>query len=238
MSLLTDTDLTDYICRQKDWLDKTKIHIYPYDEECLTPVGYDVRVGNQYASAIDALLYKLGTGDKVIIKSQDTVLINTLENVEMPTDRKVSAFITSKVSKVARGLSHISTNIDPDWRGNLLIAVHNPSNRTVELDHGESLCTLNFILNKSPSTKDCGKEPGRTDVLLQAFVKDVKEAREQEEKQAKAQHKKNVVLKAILIIVPSVAGYMIFQSTAGFIAMTALGVGLAGNISWTKRRSS
>lgn len=237
MSLLTDTDLRECICTQNDWTDKTKIHIYPYEEECLTPVGYDVRVGNQYASALDSAIYKIGKADKVIIKPQDTVLINTLENIEMPTDRKLSAFITSKVSKVSKGLSHISTNIDPDWRGNLLIAIHNPSNRIIELEYEDAFCTLNFITNKSPSTKDCGKEPGRTLLLLEAFVSDVKQAREQEAKKAKAQYVKNTILKAVLIVVPCIVGYFLFGITAGFIATTALGVGLAGNISWGKGRS-
>jgi deoxycytidine triphosphate deaminase len=237
MSLLTDTDLRTGTCIEKDWSDKNKIHIFPYEEECLTPVGYDVRVGNRYASAIDAKLYSLAKGDKVVVKPQDTVLITTLETIEMPINRKVSAFITSKVSKVSKGLSHISTNIDPDWRGNLLIAIHNPSTRTVSLDHGEAFCTLNFILNNSPSTKDCGKEPGRSDVLLSGFVEDVKQSRDREEKQAKAQSIKNGILKAILIVVPAAVGYYLFQSTSGFIAMTALGVGLAGNISWGKRRT-
>ena len=31
MSLLTDTDLRTYVCGQKEWADKTKIHIYPYE---------------------------------------------------------------------------------------------------------------------------------------------------------------------------------------------------------------
>ena len=234
MSLLTDTDLAGYVCNDRECVDKAKIHIYPYKEECMTPVGYDVRVGNQYASAIDATLYKIGDNDKVIIKQQDTVLITTLENIEMPNTRKVSAFITSKVSKVSKGLSHISTNIDPDWRGNLLVAIHNPSNRKVTLTHGEAFCTVNFIENRSPSTKDCGKEPGRTDVLLETFVKDVKESRDREQRHVKSVNRKNLVLKVLLILLPGILGYFIFRSTAGFIAMVALGVGLAGNISITK----
>ena len=100
MSLFTDTDLRTAMCTDKEWSDKDRIHIFPYEEECLTPVGYDVRVGNQYASAIEAKLYRLAQNDKVVIKPRDTVLITTLENIEMPVSRKVSAFITSKVSKV------------------------------------------------------------------------------------------------------------------------------------------
>ena len=133
MCLLTDTDLKKLICTEREWLDEKTLHIFPYEEECMTPVGYDVRVGNQYASSIDARIYNLNDGDHVTILPGDTVLITTLENIEMPRNRNYSAFITSKVSKVSQGLSHISTNIDPDWRGNLLIAMHNPSRNIIYL---------------------------------------------------------------------------------------------------------
>jgi deoxycytidine triphosphate deaminase len=149
VGLLTDTDLKKLIISDPNWLDKDKLHIFPYSEECLTPVGYDLRVGSQYASSIDAKLYSLNADNKVVIKPGDTVLITTLEDIGMPQNRKISAFITSKVSKVSKGLSHISTNIDPDWKGHLLIALHNPSRNIVSLDHGEAFCTVNFIENKS-----------------------------------------------------------------------------------------
>ena len=235
MSLLTDTDLEKIIGTDREWSNKDTLHIYPYDPNCMTPVGYDVRVGSQYASAIDAKIYRLNENDDVKIVPGDTVLITTLENIEMPSNRKLSAFITSKVSKVSQGLSHISTNIDPDWRGNLLIAIHNPSHSKVNLKYGEPFCTLNFIENISASTRECGKEPGRTDVLLTNFVDDVKETREREKKKEKTRNSLNLILKAILILIPCGIGYFIFGSAPGFIAMTALGIGLAGNISLSKR---
>ena len=132
-------------------------------------------------------------------------------------------------------MSHISTNIDPDYRGNLLIAVHNPSRNVIDLPYSESFCTLNFIQNVSPSTKGCGKDPGRTDQLLEMFADGVKGARDTNQKMQRKRNLLNIILKAILIIIPSIAGYYFFGSTPGFIAMTALGVGLAGNISMPKR---
>ena len=77
MGLLTDTDLRKLIIADQNWSDKDKLHIFPYSEECLTPVGYDLRVGPQYASSVDAELYSLNSDDKVVIKPGDTVLITT-----------------------------------------------------------------------------------------------------------------------------------------------------------------
>jgi deoxycytidine triphosphate deaminase len=236
MCLLTDTDLRELIFSEQNWSDKDKLHIFPYAEECLTPVGYDLRVGPQYASSIDAELYSLKPDDKVVIKPGDTVLITTREDIGMPQNRTISAFITSKVSKVSKGLSHISTNIDPDWKGHLLIALHNPSRNTVSLKYEEAFCTINFIENKTPSFKDCGKESGRSDILLQQFLKDVKESR----KRAVAKYHKTYTIvffyKAVMIVVFALLGYHLLSVSPGFLpAMVALGVALSNFISFPKK---
>ncbi|MEW6068075.1 MAG: hypothetical protein AB1610_07285 [Nitrospirota bacterium] len=153
MSLLTDTNLKNMICSENTWTDKNKLHIYPFFEDCLTPVGYDLRVGSPYSSALKGGTFEIKEGDQIAIIPQDTVLITTLEEVGMPKDRTISALIASKVSKVSKGLSHISTTIDPDWDGKLLIAIHNHSRDTVNLNFAEPLCTVVFFENKSPSTK-------------------------------------------------------------------------------------
>jgi len=224
MSLLTDTDIRAILApADKNWADKDKLYIYPFEENSLTPIGYDLRVGSPYASSIDGQLFDLKPDNSIVIIPGDTLLITTLEDVGMPKNRKYSAFITSKVSKVAKGLSHISTNIDPDWEGRLLIALHNPSKNTVFLKYSETFCTINFIENKSPSTKNCGKERGRTDILIQQFVKSTSEFRAKEIKKERG----NLILKGLICIVFAGFGYFAFKSTSGFIATTALGVALA-----------
>lgn len=235
MCLLTDTDLKILITTEKDWLDKDKLHIHPYDEECLTPVGYDVRVGHQYASSIDAELYALNSDDQVIIKPGDVVLITTLEDISMPQNRTISAFITSKVSKVSKGLSHISTNIDPDWTGHLLIAIHNPSHNTVSLKHGEAFCTVNFLENKTPSRKDCGSPPGRSDILLKQFLNDVKESRKQADVNFRGKYRIRAFYKGSIILASGFLGLQFFGSTPGIIATTAMGIALSSIIPLPKK---
>jgi len=244
MSLLTDTDLlkladTDLLKLveyEPNWTDKNRLYISPSHPDCLTPVGYDVRVGRQYASAIDGELHEeLKDSDDVIIKPGDVVLITTLEYVGMPQNRSISALITSRVSIVSKGLSHISTNIDPDWKGKLLIALHNPSRNTVTLKCGERLCTLNFFKNETEATKDCEKEPGRTDVLLNQFVSSVKLAKAKKSKRETRRYWLRFGLKAIIILLCCALGWVIFKNSIGFVAMTSLGVGIASNISWPKK---
>ena len=219
MSLLTDTDLRGKICSDKTWKEQNKIHIYPFSEDSLTPVGYDLRVGNLYSSSIHGGPSQLKDNSQIAISAGDTVLITTLEKIGMPKDRSISALIMSKVSEVSKGLSHVSTTIDPDWDGNLLIAMNNYSRNTIKLQAGEPFCTVVFFENKSPSTKSCEKPPGRFDI----FVKEMSVAAQRARK--KETRKVSILIAVILIF--GAGGYIIFGNEPGFIAMTAGGIALA-----------
>jgi hypothetical protein len=105
----------------------------------------------------------------IILKPHSTALIETLEYGAMPKSHKYSGFICSRVQMVSKGLSHISTTVDPDWRGKMLIAVHNHSSGNVKLKYGEKLCTMVILENKSPSAKPSNHPPGRSDVLLSEY---------------------------------------------------------------------
>jgi predicted PurR-regulated permease PerM len=84
-------------------------------------------------------------------------------------------------------------------------------------------------------SKDCGKEPGRSDILLQQFLNDVTEAREQAESIFKRKYRLSLLSKAITIALFSWAGYYYFGLTLGFPAMVAIGVGLANFIPLPKK---
>jgi len=145
MSLLTDSDLRTKLCTVKGEEGNDKILIYPFSEDCLTPVGYDLRVGRLYSSSLHGGPFEIDDKSRIQISHGDTVLITTQEEIGMPKNRSVSALIMSKVSKVSKGLSHISTTIDPDWNGHLLIALNNYSRSTIELAVGEAFCTAVFF---------------------------------------------------------------------------------------------
>jgi deoxycytidine triphosphate deaminase len=184
MCVLTDVDLIGadgaggILSRDRDWTNRTEsLHIYPCDDECITPVGYDLRVGRLYASSRSKGPQELAEGSSIKIRPKTTVLIETLETVDMPENRKYSALINSKVSKVSKGLSHISTTIDPDWSGRLLIAVHNHGGGTITLKADEAFCTIVFLENCSPSRKASEKIAQRPDILLRMFTVPEQKAR-------------------------------------------------------------
>ena len=175
------------------------------------------------------------------------VLIRTLENVRMPRNRILSGLIESKVSCVSKGLSHISTTVDPDWKGRLLIAIHNHSICPLKLEYGMAFCTLCFLSNKSPSLKECSKPDDRPDAFADFIDRAYKNAKYQEklkeeEKAKRDRDRKNMLIAvwAIIIMVSiALGGYFFMGNSAGFISITSLGIAISSVITvWLKLKEN
>lgn len=77
-------------------------------------------------------------GYYIYVKPKDTVLIVSNEHIRLSND--ISGYVTSRVSSVTQGFGHISTTIDPNWNGALLIALNNPTNHTLKVNVGFTTC--------------------------------------------------------------------------------------------------
>lgn len=223
MSLLTDTDIEKLLAKEVKGASDSALVIQPYSDDSLTPVGYDLRVGVTVATSNEVGRKKLVEGESFSIAPGATALISTLENLRMPLDRSISGLIESKVTKVSKGLSHISTTVDPDWEGNLLIAVHNHSSEKFTLHYGEPFCTVIFLKNCSPSTKPCDKEPGRLEIFLDKFDKETTLA-------ARKRALKEYVPPGIILIVSGLGLYY-FGNAPGFAAVVGVSVAISQFVS-------
>lgn len=104
----------------------------------------------------------------IYVKPKDTVLIVSNEYLSFPT--RIAGYVTSRVSNVAYGFGHISTTVDPNWNGALLIALSNPSSHSIKVNVGitmvlgnndnhtiydkqNTLATLTFHYLRQESTK-------------------------------------------------------------------------------------
>ncbi|BAY34090.1 deoxycytidine triphosphate deaminase [Nostoc carneum NIES-2107] len=155
MSILTDTDLKKILCYDEaQWNELKPLLIQHGSDECITPMGYDLRVGGFYKTFIaKPNLDTLDEGKSVEIKPGDIALIGTYEKLKMPKDGSISALILSRVSQVSRGLSNISTKVDPGWaEGELLIPVQNFSRDVIRINYKEKFCTIVFFKNESPAS--------------------------------------------------------------------------------------
>ncbi len=93
----------------------------------------------------------------VNVKAKDTVLAVSREYISVPPN--MAGYVVSRVSKVSEGFGHVSTSIDPNWKGALLIALSNPSNKPIKVcvgggseENGKSLslATTSFHYLNTP----------------------------------------------------------------------------------------
>jgi len=103
---------------------------------------------------------KLEEGQEFEILPHEMIAIKTEEEIGMPKNKMYSGIIVSKVSFVEKGLSHISTSLDPDWYGELVVTLFNHSFRTIKLKRGEPFCTMILLKNEEQSVRSSGKTPG------------------------------------------------------------------------------
>ena len=166
MTVLTDAVIDKILTTNKQEYEKNeeKLLITHFDEKCLTPVGYDLRVGSEIVKVnfkkMDIDKIKLEVGQEFEIFPHEMVAIKTEEEIGMPKNKMYSGIIVSKVSFVEKGLSHISTSLDPDWYGELVVTLFNHSFRTIKLKRGEPFCTMILLKNEERSVRSSGKTPG------------------------------------------------------------------------------
>lgn len=221
------------------------ILIEPLEYKYLTPVGYDLRVGEEGFSWNKKSIIKIKDEGKITIGPNDTVVIKTLESITL--SNIVSATIHSIVSNIVyHGLSDISTTVDPGWTGKLLITVHNNRDISTELMFKDPLCTICFYKVENPAQANRTTQSDRDDLWKQLLhiakqesdriqqEKKVEEIRTQQEKKAEEIRIRNenkrrnnwtiaivtivIVLGVILsIIYPTTTG----SSIAAFLAVIA-----------------
>ncbi len=135
-------------------------------DKYLTPVGYDLRVGKKGFSWNKKRIINIEEEGKIQIASHDTVVIKTWEYINL--SKKVSGTIHSMVSKVVlKGLSHISTTLDPGYDGILLISVHNHLDEDIELKFKEPFCTACFYRVGEESKKNLDRGNSRYELWEQ-----------------------------------------------------------------------
>ena len=108
------------------------------------------------------------------------------------------------------------------WKGNLLIAIHNHSNKKIKLVYGEAFCTIVFVKNLSESTKLCKKEDGRSDIFLKEFDEEHAEAR-------KCRRLQELLPLFIILVIPTI-GYYMFGNNAGFAISVAISVAISNYV--------
>lgn len=87
-----------------------------------------------------------------------TALVISNEYISVPPN--IAGYVVSRVSRISDGFGHVSTNIDPNWEGALLIGLSNPTQKAIKVHVGgergitiksDALATLSFHYLETPS---------------------------------------------------------------------------------------
>ncbi|CAH0310193.1 hypothetical protein ACIQW7_27915 [Peribacillus simplex] len=88
---------------------------------------------------------------KIIVKASTTVSIHTQEAIWV--SRRIGGTYHPRVSMVAKGLSNISTTLDPQWYGLSLVTVSNITDQDIEIKVGEGFVSVMLYYLNSPAEK-------------------------------------------------------------------------------------
>lgn len=154
MSIFSDVDIRKALGKD--------IVIEPFMESSLTPIGYDFTVG-EYIYCLEHGLIEPEDG-AFEIPPHSTVQILTRESLWVSS--RIGGTFHSKVSLVSRGMSHISTTLDPGWYGPLLITLRNNMATPQRLKTTDAFVTLIFFRVTSPTTTKHNKPESRRDILV------------------------------------------------------------------------
>ena len=159
------------------------IYIAPFDRAQLQPAGYNLTPTRFfYSTKKKRFLTVVENSEEVyvMIDKNDTVLVRTRESVAISSS--LSGAFYSKVKVVSEGFGHVSTTLDPNWEGQLLISLNNPTNRKLKFSiekkvYGKtiynSFVTVEFMGLDSAPIRNSDNPPGRLDILDYTVEKNV-----------------------------------------------------------------
>jgi dCTP deaminase len=102
-----------------------EVKLEPFELSCLNPAGYDLRAFKD-----------------VVLKPKQYELVATLETVELGLT--VTAFMYIRSSLAREGVIGSFAVVDPGFRGQLTLNLHNVSENEVKLEKGEQIVQIVF----------------------------------------------------------------------------------------------
>ena len=119
MTVLSDTEILQHL--------KTgEIKLDPHDiAACLNPAGYDLRCAK-----------------RTVLKPKQYELVATLETVELALS--VTAYLHIRSSLAREGVIGSFAVVDPGFRGQLTLNLHNVSNNEITIHEGERIVQIVF----------------------------------------------------------------------------------------------
>jgi dCTP deaminase len=118
LTVLSDAEILKH-------LENGEVKLEPFERSCLNPAGYDLRCSKN-----------------VVLKPRQYELVATLETVELGLN--VTAYLHIRSSLAREGVIGSFAVVDPGFRGQLTLNLHNVSEKEVTLMEGERIVQIVF----------------------------------------------------------------------------------------------
>lgn len=139
MKILTKTDIAKLNTKLLD----------PFGgEPCLTPVGYDLRIGERIWLLDSGEEKRLKQGKSVEIPPRERFAVESLEKLKMKDN--MVGFIATRISLLWSGLTNLGTKIDPLFQDKLTLTFSNDSGTPMTLEYGQRICNVIFFEYDDP----------------------------------------------------------------------------------------
>ncbi|EGB16344.1 hypothetical protein DND132_3141 [Pseudodesulfovibrio mercurii] len=208
--MIANNDLKSLLTNDPSRSDKVRIINADFDNN-LKMSTYDFRVGELYVCGDQCSFTELKKNhDHVMIYPGDKCTFATLEKIFMPSTRDITGLVASQARLSLKGVSSISTFVDPNWEGGeLLITIANNGSHPIKMKYGDTLCRVAFFKHaqtiSNPITSD----------LLTSYLKDL-----DKENYKQKQRKKNLWAAYIIItgLIAGISFYFGDTNTAAIVA--------------------
>ena len=127
MTILSDKEILEHI-------EEGKMSIVPFEPSYLNPAGYDLR-----------------STDKLVIKPKQLRLVATLESIHLGLGLMATLHIRSSLAR--EGVIGSFAAVDPGFRGQLTLNLHNEGQNAVTIRNGERIVQIVFHKLGNPATR-------------------------------------------------------------------------------------
>ena len=155
-SMLSDQDIKKQLELRKT-TGKSDLFIDNAADECITPVGYDVRAGDTLFSSYKGKELKHFVDEHFSIPPGDTVFLSTYETFEL--SEKIGGLTVSRLDPQLHGLQMQALSVDPTYKGELWIILTNHGREPVKVEYKQQLMTVCLFWMASPSGGKGVREP-------------------------------------------------------------------------------
>jgi len=113
--------------------------VEPFEERCLTPNGYDLRVAEVLVPDVSPDIVREG---KAVVPPGARFLVSTVERVRMPADVCGSLWLRSSYAR--RGVFGSFGKVETGFEGTLTVGGLNAASQPLEVPIGDRFCQLVF----------------------------------------------------------------------------------------------